>query len=390
MAFPEWYSVLYHFSLAVRYPSAKGIRMPKTKLAQGIYKRGNTFWYRIQENGKRRAISLGTDDVSTAITRASLAKAHAPIPAPKEGHQTETFDDTVTKYLAGKEATEKHTRNTSKWARLALKQFSSFIKNKQAKSVTTEDVEGFYAMLRKRFLKNGKALSENSARSYIRAVRAVMAWSVEKRMRFDNPCKDFKLNKPSAPARTRFASKAERDAFISAAGDDDTMKFILFCSFHAGMRFNEIVQARADWFHLDKGFISIHKTDTFTPKNKKNRTVPISKTFREFLATFTMPDSTFIVEPERLDNTGKYRYNFSGRWQETRKLAQAKLSEESQNVVDLSWLCPHVARHTFASILAQSGVSIYKVALWLGDTVQVTTMHYAHLAPSDNAIDFLV
>jgi hypothetical protein len=38
--------------------------MAKTKLAQGIYKCGNTFWYRIQENGKRRAISLATDDVT--------------------------------------------------------------------------------------------------------------------------------------------------------------------------------------------------------------------------------------------------------------------------------------------------------------------------------------
>ena len=51
----------------------------KTKLAQGIYKRGNTFWYRIQENGKRRAISLTTDDASIAITRAALAKANAPV-----------------------------------------------------------------------------------------------------------------------------------------------------------------------------------------------------------------------------------------------------------------------------------------------------------------------
>jgi integrase len=364
--------------------------MANPKLAQGIYKRGNTFWYRIQENGKRRAISLATDDVSIAITRAALAKANAPVPVAKEGHQTETFTDTIGKYIASKESTEKHTRNTSKWARLALNQFAKFVKNKQAKSVTTEDVEGFYGMLRKRTLKNGKPLSENSARSYIRAVKAVMAWTVEKRMRFDNPCKPFKLNKATQPNRTVFATKEQRDAFIAAAGDDSTMTFILLCAFHAGMRFNEIVQARPDWFHLDKGFISIHKTDTFTPKNKKNRTVPISKTFRAFLETFEMPDSTFIVEPERLDNTGKYRYNFSGRWQETRKLAEAKLSEDCENVVDLSWLCPHVARHTFASILAQSGVSIYKVALWLGDTVQVTTMHYAHLAPSDNAIDLLV
>ena len=53
---------------------------------------------------------------------------------------------------------------------------------------------------------------------------------------------------------------------------------------------------------------------------------------------------------------------------------------------DFSWITPHVARHTFASILAQKGESIYKIAKWLGDTLEVTEKHYAHLAPGDTAI----
>jgi hypothetical protein len=73
------------------------------KIAQGVYKRGSTYWFRIQENGKRRAISLATDDETVAITRASLAKAHAPVPVAVEGHQTETFNDTINKYIASKE-----------------------------------------------------------------------------------------------------------------------------------------------------------------------------------------------------------------------------------------------------------------------------------------------
>jgi site-specific recombinase XerD len=40
-------------------------------------------------------------------------------------------------------------------------------------------------------------------------------------------------------------------------------------------------------------------------------------------------------------------------------------------------------RHTFASLLAQKGISIYKVAGWLGDGLEVTVDHYAHLAPQD-------
>lgn len=47
----------------------------------------------------------------------------------------------------------------------------------------------------------------------------------------------------------------------------------------------------------------------------------------------------------------------------------------------------HVMRHTFASIAVQSNVSIYKVARWMGDGVEVVEKHYAHLAPQDVDIE---
>jgi integrase len=40
---------------------------------------------------------------------------------------------------------------------------------------------------------------------------------------------------------------------------------------------------------------------------------------------------------------------------------------------------PHIARHTFASLLASAGVSIYKIAQWLDDDVRVVQQHYAKL-----------
>ena len=47
------------------------------------------------------------------------------------------------------------------------------------------------------------------------------------------------------------------------------------------------------------------------------------------------------------------------------------------------WVTPHVMRHTFASLLASRDGSIYKIAKWLGDGVEVTQKHYAHLLPKD-------
>ena len=50
-------------------------------------------------------------------------------------------------------------------------------------------------------------------------------------------------------------------------------------------------------------------------------------------------------------------------------------------------MTPHIMRHTFASLLASSGVSIYKIAKWLGDDVRVVQRHYAKLLPNDGEIE---
>jgi hypothetical protein len=55
----------------------------------------------------------------------------------------------------------------------------------------------------------------------------------------------------------------------------------------------------------------------------------------------------------------------------------------------IAWVTPHVMRHTFASLLASQGVSLYKIAKWLGDTLATTEKHYAHPVPEDDAVALL-
>ena len=44
-------------------------------------------------------------------------------------------------------------------------------------------------------------------------------------------------------------------------------------------------------------------------------------------------------------------------------------------------------RHSVVSRLASSGVSIYKVAEWMGDDARVVQKHYGHLQPDNGDID---
>jgi hypothetical protein len=47
---------------------------------------------------------------------------------------------------------------------------------------------------------------------------------------------------------------------------------------------------------------------------------------------------------------------------------------------DLVWTCLDY-RHTFGSLLAQSGVSLYKVSQLIGNSPEICRRHYAALVP---------
>jgi integrase len=186
----------------------------------------------------------------------------------------------------------------------------------------------------------------------------------------------LKLGKETKTARIKFCTFAQRDKAMQAAVGDVDLLFICYCGFYAGMRKDEIVEARPEWFDLDLNLIHVGRTETFSVKNKKDRSVPMHPEFREFLECY-MKSGTFMLRPELVKGKGLYRYDF-------RKKFAALMKS-----VGLSWVTPHVMRHTFASLLATQDVSLFKIAKWLGDTLATTEKHYAHLVPQDDTIALL-
>jgi integrase len=49
--------------------------------------------------------------------------------------------------------------------------------------------------------------------------------------------------------------------------------------------------------------------------------------------------------------------------------------------VGLSWVTPHICRHTWACLAAQAGMPMFHIARMLGDTLKTVEDNYAHLAP---------
>ena len=55
--------------------------------------------------------------------------------------------------------------------------------------------------------------------------------------------------------------------------------------------------------------------------------------------------------------------------------------ETFTRTIGMSWVTPHVLRHTYASLAAMNGVGVWDIAKMMGDTIATIEANYMHLAP---------
>jgi len=339
--------------------------------ARGIYKRGRIYWLAAQKSGKRVFVSLETEDFSEAIRRAADARSR---PELNEGGLLLAEIDRFCKW---KLDAGEYTANTSANAKNFLRHLPLILGNVRPADVSARDARRFYDTLRAR-------IKETSAQSYVAQARSFFQWChTIAHVTATNPFSGLKLPKLVPAARTAFCDAALRNRLITECPRDD-LRFVLFCGFHAGMRRNEIVHARPEWFdlqhhliHLKKLTAGVAKTrglDPFDLKDREERTVPLSTEFETFLRQWLDTDDAYCLGPDKRSAKWRYRYDF------------IRFFERYMQEQGCAWVTPHVMRHTFASLAATNGVSIYIISQWIGDDVRTTQKHYARLSPAHDEI----
>lgn len=325
----------------------------------GLYLRKKTWWLCTRKDGKRVWISLQTGDPLEAIQRATQIR-EMPDFRSKIGIRKEMDD-----FMAEKHEMKQWSRATMRVHSSALREFGERCANN---AVTAALVEAHYRALRAR-------VKDSTALIHMRALRSFFNWMVAKGRCARSPMAGMKLVRVVQYARTLYCTKAERDLLIANAPNDDLL-FLLLCGFHAGMRKNEIIECRVGWFDLAGGAVRVQNTETFRVKDREARFIPLSAPFTEFASRYVAGRQAgeFAVRPDVKQGRNIYRWDYERPF---------RAYTASQN---LAWVSSHVMRHTFASLLVQSGVSIYKAAAWLGDGVEVVERHYAHLSPRDSDI----
>ena len=110
------------------------------------------------------------------------------------------------------------------------------------------------------------------------AFRKAVQWGYIKH----NPIKEIKLPKipESFPA---FVNKGELELIIKSTPNKDLKDFFLI-SYNTGMRLNEIRLLKWSAVNLKEETITVHNTNSFTTKNKKERIIPINATLLNMLS----------------------------------------------------------------------------------------------------------
>jgi site-specific recombinase XerD len=341
---------------------------------KGIFKRGTTYYFQPRQvNGIRpKEVCLETSELREAITRAAVIRGNPNLtPSGRIAGEIE-------KHLAdGRTFKGKrllYSRSTSDAKRYQLQLWLDSLPKsvRDLCDVTTAMIQDYYEFA-------ATTQSVATAHKRLMNVRALYQWAIEKNKVRHNPCLGVRTRSEEAAPRVAYCSRQVRDRLIKECPRED-LKFVLYCGFHGGFRKNEIVEAVPWWFNVERGHIDMRDTPTmkFTA-HKQKRVLPMRDCFRAFLLEYGLRDP-FMLWPEVTHGKGLYRYDFA-------KPFRDYIAASGLRTVQGTEITPHVMRHTFASLLAIEGKSIYKIAAWLGDSVATTEKHYAHLSPSDPDIE---
>jgi site-specific recombinase XerD len=331
--------------------------------------------------GVRKTIALETRDESDAI-RLALELANGPDLAIGG-----TLEGEIEAFIAFKLARNEFSRFSAENKKLTLRRFARWIGPRTPiPSIKSSDLQRFYWEERGR-------VTESTAQGYMMCLRSFFSWlQKERTIIATNPATSISMGRWDFGTKAKYCEPELRDALLTGWRKIPTkimskdqagmMGFIMHAGFEAGLRRNEIVEARPSWFSIRGRSLRVQKTETFRPKDREARAIPLTDVFIAFLERFPM-DGTWCIAPEVQRGKSRYRYDFIRPFNLYLEFMGRELEQ------DLSWITPHVMRHTFGSLLAIAGESLAKISEWMGDDPRVTDRHYLHFKEGDIAINKL-
>jgi integrase len=195
-------------------------------------------------------------------------------------------------------------------------------------------------------------------------ISKMFSLAVRWEMRADNPAKGIERNNEEARHRYLIGDELRRLIDALAAYPNQTSANAIRLLLLTGARRGEVLAARWDQFDLETGVWVKPSSHT---KQKRLHRIPLSAGARLLLVEIkAAAGSSEFLFPSSLGTTG-HLMDIKRAWASIRKLA------------GLDGVRTHDLRHSYASILASSGLSLPVIGALLGHTQASTTQRYAHL-----------
>jgi integrase len=188
--------------------------------------------------------------------------------------------------------------------------------------------------------------------------------------RYPNPVTGVDRLREPAP-QIRFLPLAEIGTQLEAVAESPVVHALVAVYIYAGLRREEALWLTSDDVDLEARLIRVRAKsigdESWQPKTKRNRVVPISNDLYVILKDYVPPAGCTWYFPSP---TGR-RWDPDNFSQDLREINTAH---------GLDWSCLDF-RHTFGSHLAQKGESLYKIAQLMGNSPEICRRHYAALIP---------
>jgi integrase len=267
-------------------------------------------------------------------------------------------------------------------ARQDLRRQALVIEANCFEQITTAQISGFITGQ-----VQSRGLAPKTANRYREILCRLFNWAMEEggvRLPADkNPVLKVTRYKEHAP-EIRFLTLAQVDEQLAALADHPQLQTMVAVLIYAGLRREEVLWLIHDDVDLNTGTLGMLRIraktvdgESWQPKTKVNRAVPISSTLRGYLDAYRpriVPGGWFFPSPD-----GK-------RWDPDNFSADLRTANEKAH---LPWGCLDY-RHTFGSQLAMKGESLYKISTLMGNSPEICRRHYAAIAPAslEMAVEF--
>ena len=233
----------------------------------------------------------------------------------------------------------------------------------------------------------GQRHSASKVRNVIVPVRVIFRHAIERDEVTTNPTTGLRLPN-GIGRRERAASPSEAAELLASLPSED--RALWATAFYAGLRRGELRGLRWEDVDLAGGIINVRRAwdevaGEIEPKSKGSRTVPIAAVLRDYLTELKAStgrsgrDFVFGATSDRPFTPSHIRRKAAKAWEAENK-KRAKRKRATLDPIGL-----HECRHTYVSIMADAGVSLERMADYVGHSSTYMTDRYRHLIKGHEA-----